>query len=109
MSTCDLTHMSEPFEKERYFRPGQLISDLHIRERLARINRNASMRVIGKRIGVSRQHIHAVINGRTKPGPKILAFFGLERIELYKNNKVGRPPGGDGTRWADREFEVAGE
>jgi hypothetical protein len=90
-------------EKERYFRPGQLLSDLHIRERLARINRHASMRVIGKRIGVSRQHIHAVINGRTKPGPKILAFFGLERIELYKNNKLGRPPGGDGIRWDDRD------
>lgn len=107
-----LTRMDTKRERDdamegfRYFRPGQLISDLHIRERIARINRHASLRVIGDRIGVSRQHIWAVLQGISKPGPKILNFFHLEPIVLYKNTQVGRPPGGDGIRWSDREFEV---
>lgn len=39
---------------------------------------------VGREVGVSGGFIGAVLRGRKKPGPKLLAHLGLEAFESYR-------------------------
>ena len=44
--------------------------------------------------GVSAGFITAVLRGRKRPGPKVLAYLGLQAFESYRARRAGsqRPP-----------------
>ena len=82
----------ETIEQIRYIAPGALVSDIHVRAKLCRMNTHASMLAIAKIIGVSRQHVWNVINGKCRPGRKVLSYFKLEKVDLYRRVPDGETP-----------------
>jgi hypothetical protein len=61
-----------------------------VRKRLAAKLLESSATAIGKEIGVSSSFVCAVHSGRKRPGPKVLAFLGLEAFEGYRSIRVRR-------------------
>ena len=46
---------------------------------------------IAQAAGVSPGFVSAVLNGRKRPGPKLLAYLGLEAYEAYRRPKNRAP------------------
>lgn len=42
---------------------------------------------MAKKIGISPQYLHDVLNERRGPGEKILDFLGLEKVVLYRRRQ----------------------
>jgi transcriptional regulator with XRE-family HTH domain len=64
------------------------VTDSEIRDRLKRcVTAAGSQRALADKIGVSAPYLSDVLNGNRNPGPKVLAYLGLER---HYRKKVGR-------------------
>jgi len=62
--------------------------NIAIRELKARCAQR--MRVeIAREVGVSAGFISAVLLGRKRPGPRLLAYLGLEAYEAYRRRRAG--------------------
>jgi hypothetical protein len=49
-----------------------------------------SVSALAREIGVSAPFLTMVLSGRKRPGPKVLAYFGLKARETYYQRPVGR-------------------
>jgi len=52
-----------------------------------------SLRGMAREMGISAMYLHQVLNGKRGPGPKILAYLGLERVEVapsYRKVRRGK-------------------
>ena len=59
-----------------------------IRQRLRRhVREHGSARALALVIGVSNTYVSEVLNGKREPGPRILAFLGLERHQTYRKKE----------------------
>jgi transcriptional regulator with XRE-family HTH domain len=58
-----------------------------LREKL----RPCNYAIMAARLGVTRQAVSQIVNGKRKPGPRILKKLGLREIVVYQ--KVGRSGG----------------
>lgn len=64
------------------------MTDARIRERLRRqVAHVGSARTLAAMIGVSNTYLSSVLKGEA-PGPKILAYLGLERTSTITRKKV---------------------
>ncbi len=52
--------------------------------------RGRTLRDVGREAGVSGAFVGKVLNGRKLPGPRLLAYLGLEAYESYR--RVRTPP-----------------
>lgn len=43
---------------------------------------------VAREVGVSAGFIGAVLRGRKRPGPKVLAYLGLEAYEAYRRRRI---------------------
>lgn len=59
-----------------------------VRRELKNQCRGRIVREVALEAGVSRGFIFAVLAGRKKPGPKLLAYLGLEAYEAYRRRKA---------------------
>lgn len=57
--------------------------------RLLRASLGSSSQVeVARKIGISPQYLHDVLNERRGPGDKILEYLGIERVITYRRRKV---------------------
>jgi hypothetical protein len=56
---------------------------------LCALRDDAPLHVLAKEIGCSKAYLSYVLNGHRAPGPKVLAYLGLERVQstVYRKRR----------------------
>lgn len=64
------------------------------RRRLQQLCRGRTRQALADEIGVSRPFLAEVMDGVKPPGPRLLAYLGLERYVAYRRVKASRSAAG---------------